>query len=69
MEFNEKEIVIKGNVVSYIDGGLRTGVPILFVHGFPFNKEMWQPQLTAFAVSHRVIAYDVRGHGHSQQDQ
>lgn len=66
MEFKDKEIVIGGNRVSYIDEGLRTGVPIIFVHGFPFSKEMWQPQLVAFAGTHRVIAYDVRGHGHSQ---
>jgi pimeloyl-ACP methyl ester carboxylesterase len=26
---------------------------------------MWQEQLMAFADTHRVIAYDIRGHGHS----
>ena len=66
MQFTQKEIVIKGNRVAYFDEGFRDGIPILFVHGFPFNKEMWKNQLIAFGDTHRVIAYDVRGHGRSE---
>lgn len=66
MQFNGKEILIKGNRVAYFDEGFRDGIPILFIHGFPFNKEMWKKQLTAFAETHRVIAYDVRGYGRSE---
>lgn len=52
-----------GNItVCYDDLG--TGViPILFIHGFPFDKSMWQPQLDALKDQHRVIAYDIRGFG------
>ncbi|HEX6983736.1 MAG TPA: alpha/beta hydrolase, partial [Planctomycetaceae bacterium] len=39
------------------------GEPILFVHGFPLNRRMWQAQTTAFAGTHRVIAPDLRGFG------
>ena len=38
---------------------------IVFVHGFPFNKNMWIPQLEALPPSIRGIAVDVRGHGNS----
>lgn len=38
---------------------------IVFVHGFPFNKNMWIPQLEALPPSLRGIAVDVRGHGNS----
>ena len=37
----------------------------VFVHGFPFNKNMWIPQLEALPPSVRGLAVDVRGHGNS----
>ncbi len=49
--------------LSFIDEG--EGPAILFVHGFPFSRAIWQPQITAFAKNHRVIAPDLRGHGES----
>src|SRR5690606_19473370 len=36
---------------------------ILFIHGFPFNKNSWRPQLEALADDIKGIAIDVRGHG------
>lgn len=41
------------------------GQTILFVHGFPLSRAIWQPQIEAFAPSHRVMAPDLRGHGES----
>lgn len=38
---------------------------VLFIHGFPFNKKMWTPQLEALDASTTVIAIDVRGHGNT----
>lgn len=38
---------------------------VVFIHGFPFNKNMWIPQLEALPPSIRGIAADVRGHGNS----
>lgn len=60
-----KEIEIKGIKVSYFDEG-KGEIPIVFIHGFPFNKSMWKDQVTLLSADHRVIAYDVRGHGGSQ---
>lgn len=38
---------------------------IVFIHGFPFNKNMWHHQLDALPTHIRGIAIDVRGHGAS----
>jgi 3-oxoadipate enol-lactonase len=38
---------------------------IVFIHGFPFNREMWQPQVEFFEKSYQVVTYDLRGHGKS----
>jgi 3-oxoadipate enol-lactonase len=39
--------------------------PIIFVHGFPFDKSSWQPQIDFLGKTNRVIAYDIRGFGKS----
>lgn len=41
------------------------GLPIVFIHGVGLRKEVWEPQIAAFAGSRRVIAYDMLGHGGS----
>lgn len=38
---------------------------VLFLHGFPFNKNMWEEQLATLPDKFRGIALDVRGHGNS----
>ncbi len=61
-----KNIQANGINVSYLEEGVSNAVPLIFIHGFPFNKEMWSAQLTALGSSYRCIAYDVRGHGDSE---
>lgn len=52
--------------VSYSDNEL-DGVPvIIFVHGFPLNKSMWNKQISEFKDDFRVISYDIRGHGNTE---
>lgn len=60
------DISIRINDITtcYDDLG-RSKVPIIFIHGFPFNKSTWKPQMESFKKTHRVIAYDVRGFGKS----
>ena len=57
-------IKLNGLTISYNDLGKGT-VPIIFIHGFPFNKSSWEPQMEFFKKTNRVIAYDVRGFGNS----
>ncbi|MGX1131935.1 3-oxoadipate enol-lactonase [Streptomyces glaucescens] len=47
------------------DTAVATGVPLVLVHGHPFDHTMWAPQIEAFAPSRRVIAPDLRGYGAS----
>jgi 3-oxoadipate enol-lactonase len=59
------ETEINGLMVSYLDEGARDAPVVIFLHGFPFNKSMWQKQVKALSERYRVIAYDIRGHGSS----
>lgn len=45
--------------------GNPSGLPVIFIHGFPFNLNMWQPQLKTIPEKFFTIAYDIRGHGES----
>ncbi len=38
---------------------------IIFLHGFPFNKNMWKDQLESLEDDITGIALDIRGHGNS----
>lgn len=51
--------------VSYNDEGPVEAPVVIFIHGFPLNKSMWDLQLEALKADYRVIAYDIRGHGNS----
>lgn len=59
------KVTVNDLKITYNDEG-ESGAPvIIFIHGFPFNKSMWDEQLKALKGNYRVIAYDVRGHGNS----
>ncbi|MCS7238329.1 MAG: alpha/beta hydrolase [Thermoguttaceae bacterium] len=49
--------------IAYVDEG--TGLPVLFVHGFPLDHSMWQNQIRALADKCRVLAPDLPGFGAS----
>ncbi|WP_371598730.1 alpha/beta fold hydrolase [Streptomyces sp. NBC_00564] len=53
--------------LAYADEGDAdsTALPLVLIHGHPFDRTMWAPQITAFAPSRRVIAPDLRGYGAS----
>jgi 3-oxoadipate enol-lactonase len=57
---------VNGITVGYDDVG-RGANALLLVHGHPFDRSMWQPQVETFAQSGRwrVIAPDLRGYGES----
>ncbi len=67
MRLKGKNIRIPLNTisVSYNDQGPDESPVIIFIHGFPFNKSMWDGQMKELKENNRVIAYDVRGHGDS----
>lgn len=53
--------------VAYDDLGEGT-TPVIFLHGFPFNRTMWKEQLEALQSETRVIACDLRGFGKSEDE-
>jgi 3-oxoadipate enol-lactonase len=58
------KIEINGLSMAYDDLGAGE-IPIVFLHGFPFDKSMWQGQTQVLAATNRVIAFDFRGFGAS----
>ena len=58
-----RKVQVGSAALSVHDEG--TGIPLLFVHGFPLDHTMWQGQLSAFAKDYRVIAPDLTGFGKS----
>ncbi|MCH7865447.1 MAG: alpha/beta fold hydrolase [Proteobacteria bacterium] len=59
------KIEINGHRLNYREQGPPDGLPVVFIHGFPFNHRTWDPQLKALPDNCRGVAYDVRGHGES----
>jgi 3-oxoadipate enol-lactonase len=49
--------------LAYDDVG--EGPVVVLIHGHPFNRSMWAPQLAALREHFRVIAPDLRGYGES----
>lgn len=60
------KIAINDIAVTYSDEGEKGAQAVIFIHGFPFNRSMWNMQLKALKDTCRVIAYDIRGHGNSE---
>lgn len=44
------------------------GVPLVLVHGHPFDRSLWDPQVAALTGTHRVITFDLRGYGASSDE-
>lgn len=57
-------IALNNFQLSYDDLG-EGSIPIIFLHGFPFDKTMWQGQLEFLKHSYRLIPIDIRGFGKS----
>ncbi|HEY9220712.1 MAG TPA: alpha/beta fold hydrolase [Lutibacter sp.] len=63
---NNIKLSVNNCNVSYNDEGPDGAPIIIFIHGFPLNKSMWDKQVKALKDDYRVIAYDIRGHGNSE---
>jgi len=65
---NDLTVNVNNINLSYDDVG-EGSIPIVFLHGFPFDKTMWQEQLDYLKSTHRVIALDIRGFGKSTDEE
>jgi pimeloyl-ACP methyl ester carboxylesterase len=43
----------------------RDGPPLLLSHGYSFTSAMWQGQIEALSKHHKLVLWDMRGHGQS----
>lgn len=55
---------VRGTELQVLDRG--QGMPVMLVHGFPFDHSMWDAQIAVLRNRFRVIAPDLRGFGGSQ---
>ncbi|SIN95699.1 alpha/beta fold hydrolase [Vannielia litorea] len=69
MTFTPHTTPIDGLTIAYETGGSPTGLPLLFLHGFPQTRAMWHPIAAAFAASHPVVLADLPGYGASDKPQ
>ncbi len=55
--------LVDGLEVGYDDVG--SGLPVVFLHGFPHHRGIWAPQVGALVGNVRCLAPDLRGFGES----
>ena len=52
---------IGNRTIRYLEAG--SGWPVVLIHAFPLNADMWRPQLERVPEGWRFVALDVRGFG------
>ena len=57
----EAYVTIGDRKTRYLEAG--TGWPVVLIHAFPLNADMWRPQLERVPDGWRFIAPDLRGFG------
>ena len=58
-------IALLPNGIELAHDEMGSGVPLLFVHGWPHNRALWSAQLRGLSALARCIAPDLRGFGAS----
>ena len=53
------------NNLAIYTKGEEKNLPVIFVHGFPFDHTMWDAQTAALYKNYYCITYDIRGLGKS----
>lgn len=60
-------VPVNNFTLSYDDVG-EGEIPIIFLHGYPFSKNMWRAQIEFLKPDYRLIACDIRGFGKSTDE-
>lgn len=59
-------ITVNDATLHYDDLGPSDGIPVVLIHGHPFNRTLWAPQVEALrGAGYWVITPDLRGYGES----
>ena len=56
--------LINNNIAIFQEGSNKN-LPIIFVHGFPYDHNMWSNQINELSSDYYCVAYDIRGLGES----
>ncbi len=64
----DQYLAIEGTRIRVRIEGPAKAPPIILVHGFSFSLESWDAWTTDLARDHRVIRFDLAGHGLSDAD-
>ena len=62
---SQRTVVGAGAELAVIEAGDRDRPTLLFIHGWPDTKALWEPMLAQLCERFHVVAYDVRGAGAS----
>jgi len=65
MKVEEKYVELEGIRVHYLSGG--EGSPLLLIHGLGNAVLSWSANIEPLALSHRIYALDLPGHGFSDK--
>lgn len=57
------QVEVNGRPVVYHAEGI--GEPLVFIHAFPLNGEMWRPQIAELVEDYKTITFDLPGFGDS----
>lgn len=55
----------RGGVKLYYEVHGENGPVILLSHGYSATAQMWRGQIAALSAKHRLVLWDMRGHGQS----
>lgn len=56
--------IIKYKPITFSKGD-PANQPIIFIHGFPFDHNMWSNQINELSLNYFCVSYDIRGLGES----
>lgn len=57
--------LVRGLTFRYALSGPEGAEPLVFIHALGCDLHIWDAVSAAFVSNHRVLCYDLRGHGHS----
>jgi 3-oxoadipate enol-lactonase len=58
-------MIVINNNIKIFEKGNNKALPVIFIHGFPFDHTMWQEQIDELSSDFYCITYDIRGLGES----
>src|SRR5690606_11714011 len=61
-----RQVEVGGGSLHYVEAG-DAGSTLVLLHGYLATGQEWSPYIEALAAGHRVIAFDLPGHGRSER--